>query len=75
MLCEGDLTEKEIFDSTITVPKNKSLGNNGLTTEFFYINDSHIYSTNCSQMKKEFTVSRKQATLKLIEKRAKTEGI
>ena len=34
-ICEGELTEKEIYQSTISMENNKSPGNDGLTKEFY----------------------------------------
>ena len=34
--CEGNLTEKEIYNSLISFKNNKSPGNEGLTKEFYY---------------------------------------
>ena len=34
--CEGNLTEKEIYNSLISFENNKSPGNDGLTKEFYY---------------------------------------
>ena len=33
--CEGNLTEKEIYNSLISFEKNKLPGNDGLTKEFY----------------------------------------
>ena len=35
MLCEDNLTEKELFDSMITMPKNKSPGNVDIKIELY----------------------------------------
>ena len=63
----------------ITTPKNKFPGNDSLTTEFYQffwhdIKDFFISSINCSQMRKEFSVSQKQAIIKLIEKKGKDKS-
>ena len=34
--CEGNLTEKKIYKSLRSFENNKSLGNDGLTKEFYY---------------------------------------
>ena len=34
-VCEGELTEKEIYESLISMENNKSPGNDGLTKEFY----------------------------------------
>ena len=36
-ICEGELTEKEIYESLISMENNKSPGNDGLTKEFYWI--------------------------------------
>ena len=35
LLCEGELTESELYDTLKNMPNNKSPGNDGLTKEFF----------------------------------------
>ena len=34
--CEGNLTEKETYNSLISLENNKSPGNDGLTKEFYW---------------------------------------
>ena len=64
----------------VTMPKGKSPGNDGRTVEFYqlfwyYIKDFCINSINCSQIKKDFSVPKRQAIIKLIEKKVRTKGI
>ena len=35
LLCEGELSESELYDALKNMPNNKSPGNDGLTKEFF----------------------------------------
>ena len=55
---------------------NKSPGNDGLTKEFFLtfwddIKDIYISSIRTAGIKKEFSISQRQAIIKLIEKKGK----
>ena len=75
MFCEGNLTEKELFDSMITTLKNRLL--EMTASQLNFINSfgitlrNFLNSINWSQMKKEFSVSQKQAIIKLIEEKGK----
>ena len=40
--CEGNLTEKEIYNSLISFENNKSPGNDGLTKEFYCTLKTHL---------------------------------
>ena len=76
MFCEGNLTEKELFDSMITTLKNRLLEMTASQLNFFNSFDiitlrNFLNSINWSQMKKEFSVSQKQAIIKLIEEKGK----
>ena len=58
------------------MPNNKSLGNDGLTKEFFltfWDDIKHIYisSIQTADIKKEFSTSQRQAIIKLIEQKGK----
>ena len=58
------------------MPNNKSSGNDGLTKEFFlsfwdHIKDIYISCTRTAGIKNEFSVSQRQAVIKLIEKKGK----
>ena len=58
------------------MPSIKSAGNGGLTKEFFLsfwddIKDIYISSVRTAGIKKEFSVSQRQAIIKLIEKKCK----
>ena len=74
--CEGDITEKELFQAVKSMPNNKSPGNDGLSKE--------IYETSWEELKKPFmlavkrsynikqlSVSQRQAVIKLIEKKGR----
>ena len=76
LLCEGELTESELYDALKNMPNNKSPGNDGLTKEFFLsfwddIKNIYISSIRTAGIKKEFSVSQRQAIIKLIEKKGK----
>ena len=76
LLCEGELTENELYDALKNMPNNKSPGNDGLTKEFFLtfwddIKDIYISSIRTAGIKKEFSTSQRQAIIKLIEKKGK----
>ena len=71
--CEGNLTEKEIYNSLISFENNKSPGNDGLTKEFYYtfwddIKDTFMKSLKESKKLKYFCASQRQAIIKLLEK-------
>ena len=75
ILCEGNLTEKKLFDSMITMPKNKYPGNDSLTIEFyqfFWHDKKNFHIKNVFKKKKKIRVSQKQSIAKLIEKRVRT---
>ena len=57
--CEGNLTEKEIYNSLIGFENNRSPGNDGLTKEFYYtfwddIKDTFMKSLKESKKLKYF---------------------
>ena len=72
-LCEGKLTENEIFDALTGIDNNKSSGNDCLTKEFYGtfwngIKDDYMSSLKESKRKKILCTSQRQAIIKLIEK-------
>ena len=80
LLCEGELFESELYDALKNMPNNKSPGNGGLTKEFFLsfwddIKDIYISSIRTTGIKKEFSVSQRQAIIKLIEKKIKIKDL
>ena len=77
LLYEGELTESEskLYDALKNMPNNKSPVNDGLTKEFFSlksfwddIKDTYVSSIWTVRIKKEFSVSQRQAIFKLIER-------
>ena len=71
--CEGNLTEKEIYNSSIRFENNKSPGNDGLTKEFYCtfwddIKDTFMKSLKESKQLKYLCVSQRQAIIKLLQK-------
>ena len=80
LLCEGELSESELYDALKNMPNKKSPGNDGLTKEFFLsfwddIKDIYISSIRTAGIKKEFSVSQRQAIIKLIEKKGKDKNL
>ena len=72
-ICEGELTEKEIFLALASISNNKSPGNDGLTKEFYFtfwndIKEVFLNALKESKEKKLLTISQRQAIIKLIEK-------
>ena len=50
--CEGNLTEKEIYNSLISLENNKSPGNDGFTKEFYYTSGDDIKDTFMKSLKR-----------------------
>ena len=80
LLLEGELSESELYDALKNMPNNKSPGNDGLTKEFFLsiwddIKDIYISSIRTAGIKKEFSVSQRQAIINLIEKKVKIKDL
>ena len=74
--CDNELSEKELYISLMSMQKNKSPGNNGLTKEFFVafwedLKDVYLNSCRTAKLKKELSTSQRQAIMKLIEKKDK----
>ena len=75
-ICEGELTEKEIYQSLfkfISMENNKSSGDDGLTKEFysFFWNEiKNIFINSLREIKciKALGTSQRQAIIRLIEK-------
>ena len=71
--CEGNLTEKEIYNSLISFENKKSPDNNGLTKEFYCtfwndIKDTFIKPLKESKQLKHICSSQRQTIIKLLEK-------
>ena len=80
LLCEDELSESELYDALKSMPNSKSPGNNGLTKEFFLsfwddIKDIYISFIRTAGIKKEFSVSQRQAIIKLIENKVKIKDL
>ena len=74
VVCDNDLTNKELFDVSKRIPNNKSPGNDGLTKEFYEtfwdeLKDSFINSIKLAYQKKALSTSQRQAVIKLIERK------
>ena len=70
--CEGNLAEKEIYNSLISFENNKSPGNDGFTKEFYHTFWDDIKGTFMKSLKESklkcFCASQRQAIIKLLEK-------
>ena len=74
--CEGALTNSECYKALKSFNKNKSPGNDGLTSEFYlyfwpYLGDLMVKSFNASYQNGLLTTSQRQAVITLIEKKGK----
>ena len=74
--CEGDITEKELFQALKSMPNNKSPGNDGLSKEFYEtfweeLKKPFMLAVKRSYNIKQLSVSQRQAVIKLIEKKRK----
>ena len=74
--CDNELSEKELYISLMSMQKNKSPGNDGLTKEFFVafwedIKGVFLNSCRTAKLKKELSTLQRQAIIKLIEKKDK----
>ena len=74
LLCEGELTEKELYNSMKSMSNNKSPGNDGLSKGFYEVfwenvKEFYISSIQSAKDKNEFSISQRQAIIKLIEKK------
>ena len=74
ILCDIELTEKDLYDSMKSMENDKSPGNDGLTKEFYVTFWDDIKATFISSLKqakerKELSISQRQAIIKLIEKK------
>ena len=73
-ICEGEITEKEIFNALKSMDKDKSPGNDGLSKEFYElfwneIKKPFLASVREGFLNEELSISQQQAVIKLIEKR------
>ena len=73
LICEGEITEKELFISLSKMENNKSPGNDGLTKEFYVtfwseLKDTFILSLKESKKLQKLGISQRQAIIRLIEK-------
>ena len=74
VVCNIDLTSKELFDALKGIPNDKYPGNDGLTKEFnetFWdeLKYSFINSIKLAYQKMALSTSKHQAVIKLIEKK------
>ena len=74
ILCDIELTEKDLCDSMKSMKNDKSPRNDGLTNEFYVTFWDDIKATFVSFLKqakerKELSIPQKHAIIKLIEKR------
>ena len=74
ILCDIELTEKDLYGSMKSMKNDKSPGNDGLTKEFYVTFWDDIKATFVSSLKqvkerKDLSISQRQAIIKLIEKK------
>ena len=74
--CEGLLTKRECWEALNAMKNSKSPGNDGLTKEFYICFFNEICNQLIAALNESFTVgqlstSQRQATITLIEKKAK----
>ena len=72
--CEGQITESELLKSLKSMKNDKSLGNDGLTREFYEIFWEEIKTPFSNSIRKSFlteelSTSQNQTVIKLIEKK------
>ena len=75
-ICEGHLSNSECYKALKTFGKNKSPGNDGLTSEFYlyfwpYLGETMVKSFNTSYQNGVLPTSQRQAVITLIEKNGK----
>ena len=73
LICEVEITEKELFISPSKMENHKSPGNDGLTKEFYVtfwneLKDTFILSLKESKKLQKLGISQRQAIIRLIEK-------
>ena len=66
LICEGEITEKELYYSLSSTENNKSPGNNGLTKEFYVnfwteLKDIFMLSLKESKKLQKLGISQQQA--------------
>ena len=76
LMCEGDLTNIECYDVLKNMPKNKTPGNDGLSSEWYLsfwniIGAFIVKVLNFGLNKGELSSSQKQAVITLLEKEGK----
>ena len=79
-LCEGLQHSSECYQSLISMPSNKTPGNDGITKEFYvafyrFIDKYFIDSANYSFRVGELSPSHKQAVITLLEKKDKDKRL
>ena len=70
--CEGDITEKELFQALKSMPNNKSNGNDGLSKEFYEtfweeLKKPFMLAVKRSYNIKQLSVSQRQAVKRFIK--------
>ena len=79
LLCWGELPETELYKALKNMPNNGSAGDDVLTKEFYLsfwdnVKDIYISSIQTTVINKEFSISPRQAIIKLIEKKGKEKS-
>ena len=73
-ICEGNLSESELFDALTSMQNNKSPGNDGITKEFYETFGKEIKGAFQNSIKKGYivgklSISQRHTIIKLIEKK------
>ena len=73
-ICEAEITEDNLLVALKSIPNNKTLGNDGLSKEFyetFWEDIKDVFPNSLKQAKIEgsMSMSQRQAAIKLLEKK------
>ena len=73
-ICEAEITEDNLLVALKSIPNNKTLGNDGLSKEFyetFWEDIKDVFPNSLKQAKIEgsMSISQRQAAIKLLEKK------
>ena len=76
LICEGIISEDEVFKSLKSIKNNKLPGNDGLCKEFYEcfwdeVKKSFLVSIHKAFLNQELSISQKQVEMKMLEKKTK----